>query len=365
MAANGISTLSTKQSRQVAKLNIAKAKRQGKTVAVDGTVTGSVDTTKPYYRARNNYDITELPTQYSGNAVSDNPNATGLVAARPWISISYSISPNASAVNEGDTITYTITTIGVADGTTLYWTNSGTTAGVDFTGDTNSGSFAISSGSGTFTRTLKNDNLLEGTETVVVDIRTGSTSGSIVATSGAVSVADTSIPVVDQYGFFEQQLNGGTYLSFDQTIAGQGVKFICTNFNGNPTYGSYIKINGVLVAGDQRGLAPDGTDTTAAPFQMTRGHTIIVLNPLDGSMRSGYPKVYDTYGNPGLCTTMKNDLQAVAQNDIVAIGTYDATSCTADLRYALTTYFGDNTYSNTWSSSRISQMFLGKRNATP
>jgi hypothetical protein len=170
--------------------------------------------------------------------------------------------------------------------------------------------------------------------------------------------------VVDQYGFFEQQLDGGTYLTFDQTISTQSIKFICTNFNGNPTHGSYIKVNGTLVAGDQQGLAPDGVNTNLAPFQMTRGHTIVVLNPTTGAMRSGYPKVYDTYGNASLCTTMKNDLKAVAQNDIVAIGTYDATSCTTDLRYALTTYFGDNTYSNTWNSSRISQMFLGKRNAT-
>lgn len=34
MAANGISTLSTKQAKQVAKLDIAQAKRQGKTVSV-------------------------------------------------------------------------------------------------------------------------------------------------------------------------------------------------------------------------------------------------------------------------------------------------------------------------------------------
>lgn len=167
--------------------------------------------------------------------------------------------------------------------------------------------------------------------------------------------------VVDQYGFFEQQLNGGTYLNFDQTISGQSIKFICTNFNGTPTFGSYIKINGVLVAGDQRGLAPDGVDTRLALFQMTRGHTIVVLNPSNGGMRAGYPKVYDTYGNAGLCTTMKTDLQAVAQGDIVAIGTYDATSCTQDLRDALTLYFGATSFTNTWSSSRISQMFLGKR----
>ena len=355
MSANGISHLSTKQARQAAKLALAATKRAATAGHRDTSSTAD---------DRHFYDITQLPTVYSGNAVSDNANDGGLVVGRPWISISYSVSPNASAVNEGDTITYTITTVGVADGTTLYWTDSGTTSGVDFVGDANSGSFTITSGSATFSKVLKNDYLTEGTETIIVDIRTGSTSGPIVATSGVVSVADTSIPIVDQYGFFEQQLNGGTYLDFDQTISGQQINFICTNFNGNPTYGSYIKVNGTLVAGDQRGLAPDGVDTRLAPFQMTRGHTIIVLNPSNGAMRSGYPKVYDTYGNPGLCTTMKTDLQAVAQNDIVAIGTYDATSCTADLRYALTTYFGDNTYSNTWSSSRISQMFLGKRNST-
>ena len=185
--------------------------------------------------------------------------------------------------------------------------------------------------------------------------------GSSHTVAKSISIANT----VDRYGFFEQQLNGGTYINFNQNISGQQIKFICTNFNGNPTYGSYMKVNGTLVAGDQRGLAPDGVDTRTAPFQMTRGHTIVVLNPSTGAMRSGYPKVYDTYGNSALCTTMKTDLQAVARGDIVAIGTYDATSCTQDLRDALTTYFGDNTYSNTWNSSRISQMFLGKRNATP
>ena len=74
MSANGISTLSTKQARQEAKLAIAEAKRQGKTVAKDGTITGSLDATKPYYRTLHVLDITELPTVYSGNNVVDNPN---------------------------------------------------------------------------------------------------------------------------------------------------------------------------------------------------------------------------------------------------------------------------------------------------
>jgi hypothetical protein len=181
------------------------------------------------------------------------------------------------------------------------------------------------------------------------------------AGSHRIYLAKSAERTVDQYGFFEQQLNGGTYLTFNQSIAGQSIKFICTNFNGNPKFGSYIKVNGVVVASDWT-IAPDGTDNRAnVGFRMVRGHTIVVLDPATGAMRSGWPKGYDTWDHPEYCITMAADLQAVAHGDIVAIGTYDATSCTQDLRDALTLYFGDTTYTNTWISIRISQMFLGKR----
>lgn len=89
MAANGISTLSTKQAKQEAKLAKATAKRQGKVVAVDGTITGSVDSTKPYYRDNNTLDTTLLPTLYSTNTAVNNVNTVNsvngvLVAGRPW-----------------------------------------------------------------------------------------------------------------------------------------------------------------------------------------------------------------------------------------------------------------------------------------
>ena len=66
MAANGISTLATKELKQIAKLDLAATNR-----AADGN-------------ARATYDITQLPTQYSDNAVVDNANTGGLVAGRPW-----------------------------------------------------------------------------------------------------------------------------------------------------------------------------------------------------------------------------------------------------------------------------------------
>jgi hypothetical protein len=84
MAKNGISTLATKALKQIAKLTIAQAKRQGKTVAADGTISGSVDTTKNYYRKNNTYDVNNLPTKYTGNSVTDNPNSNGLLPGRQW-----------------------------------------------------------------------------------------------------------------------------------------------------------------------------------------------------------------------------------------------------------------------------------------
>lgn len=90
MSLNGISELPNKKDRQQAKLDIAQAKRQGKTVAPDGTISGSIDSTKPYYRENNVYDLTSLPTTY-GNTNTDpyvnNPNTEGLLIARPWTGV--------------------------------------------------------------------------------------------------------------------------------------------------------------------------------------------------------------------------------------------------------------------------------------
>lgn len=104
----------------------------------------------------------------------------------------YSVSPSTASANEGTTVTWTITTTNVANGTTLYWTNSGTTVAADFSGGANSGSFSVSGNSGSFSLTLNNDVTTETTETIIIQIRTDSTGGTIVATSSTVNIADTS-----------------------------------------------------------------------------------------------------------------------------------------------------------------------------
>ena len=44
------------------------------------------NTSANFHRTRNNYDITQLPTQYSGDSITDNANTGGLVVGRPWTS---------------------------------------------------------------------------------------------------------------------------------------------------------------------------------------------------------------------------------------------------------------------------------------
>lgn len=65
----------SKQERQLRKLYIAQAKKQA-----------FGDTTKPYYRVNNTFDITLLPDTYATDA-DDNPNTGGLLLGRPWINV--------------------------------------------------------------------------------------------------------------------------------------------------------------------------------------------------------------------------------------------------------------------------------------
>ena len=69
----------------------------------------------------------------------------------------YSVSASSSSINEGTTVTYTITTQYVLNGTVLYWTTSGTTVAADFSDGVTSGSVTMTDGTATIVRTLTSD----------------------------------------------------------------------------------------------------------------------------------------------------------------------------------------------------------------
>ena len=106
--------------------------------------------------------------------------------------VTYAIAPSATTVNEGVTITFTITTTNIANGTTVYWDTTGGVNAADFSDNAVSGNINVNNNTATFTRTLKNDlslNQTEGTETFQIRVSDGT---NIVATSPTITVNDTS-----------------------------------------------------------------------------------------------------------------------------------------------------------------------------
>lgn len=69
MALNGISTLPTKQQRQIAKLILAQQKRAG----------------QDRYQGRDNYELWRLPAPYVGNTPVTTQFGDTPYPTRPWI----------------------------------------------------------------------------------------------------------------------------------------------------------------------------------------------------------------------------------------------------------------------------------------
>jgi hypothetical protein len=196
MSANGISTLPTKELRQKAKLDLAAANR-----AADGN-------------PRATYDITQLPTQYNGNVLIDNPNAGGLIEGRPWASTSstpsYTIEFREwigedlegepgdiiTECNEGEIICFVLIGVNVPDDENAYIQFGGASitnqdSSLPFPGnildpipynlpgtETNSAPILIEA-----------DNLTEGNETLTLS---WTVNGQTVATN-SVTIVDTSL----------------------------------------------------------------------------------------------------------------------------------------------------------------------------
>ena len=105
----------------------------------------------------------------------------------------YAITADDIEVNEGTVVTFSVATTEVANGTTLYWTVAGTNVNAsDFVSASTSGSITITGNAASFTTTVRNDSSVEGYEYYVVQLRTDSISGAVVAVSQNIAILDTS-----------------------------------------------------------------------------------------------------------------------------------------------------------------------------
>jgi alpha-tubulin suppressor-like RCC1 family protein len=107
----------------------------------------------------------------------------------------YLIAPTIATAGTGSQVTWFVSTTEVVDGTTLYYTNTGTFAGATrFSDGLNYGSVTVLSGFASLTKTIINDGTTNTTTNITLQLRTVSTAGSIVATATPVSVLPTITP---------------------------------------------------------------------------------------------------------------------------------------------------------------------------
>lgn len=256
----------------------------GCTLSVSSGTDGSTVTITPTVGA-SNYYVT-LRTRDNEFGVWQSSTISGTISAPP-ATPTYSVA-NAST-NEGASATASVTTTNVANGTTLYWTVTAPSSDVSIT----SGSFTISENAGSFTIPAIADATTEGTEFYTINVRTGSTSGTVAAsatltindtstapapdttpnafaftdqsnvalsstiTSNAITVSGINAPTSISVSGGTYSINGGAYTSVSGTVTnGQTVTVRHTSSASNSA-----AINTALTIG---GVSDTFTSTTAA-----------------------------------------------------------------------------------------------------
>ena len=100
-------------------------------------------------------------------------------------SLLLNVSNSGSMLLDSSSNRFAITNTG-----NVSWSSSYYPPSIDFGSAVNSGSLVIMGNTSTIIRTISPDTLVEGNETIILKIRTGSTSGTVVATANTVTVTD-------------------------------------------------------------------------------------------------------------------------------------------------------------------------------
>ena len=190
----------------------------------------------------------------------------------------YTFSTTPTAISENVEGTFNVTTSGVANGTTLYWTiNNSSTTNADFVAVT--GSFVINSSAGTFKVKPVADLSTEGPQLFTVSIRTVSITGTIEATSASVTVTDTSAAASSVYSFATQptSINEGSPATFNVIASG-----------GTQTAGAFVVgVSYNIVTNGTTNFVAIGAASTAVMTGSITATTLTVSSVTSGTLAVG------------------------------------------------------------------------------
>jgi hypothetical protein len=217
-----------------------------------------------------------------------------------------SLTANTATVNEGSSVTFTLTMANTANGTNLYYSLGGGTNNQDWT-SANAGIVTINNNVGTFTLTANADSLSEAAETYQIQLRTNSVTGNIVYNSTSYTVADTSNAEISASG----GNNIFTFAGYKYHVFLSSNNFVVT---GNPA-----GVEVFAVAGGGAGAVAQ-TSPVSPTWYGTGGGGAggLLVTPLTLSGTTtiaigagGSTAVANGAGTPGSNTTVSGSLTAV------------------------------------------------------
>jgi len=183
--------------------------------------------------------------------IRTNSNTGTIVTSSPTVTLvlpTFDIQPNKTTLTEtGDTtVIYTVNVGSIGGGSgTVYWTARGTASSADFADQLMSGTLSVVNNSATLTRTIAVDSIEESSETIIMDLRINSITGTVVATAPTVTI---SAPVYSIVPNVTTAIRG-TVVNYTVTT---------TNFGSGTLYWSTATGNTTTFA-DTYGLPKTGT----------------------------------------------------------------------------------------------------------
>ena len=196
--------------------------------------------------------------------VGSNPSSTEITE----IDIpTYALATNATSVNEGETVTFTLTTTMLDTGAVVPYTVTGISA-ADLSSGSLTGTFTTNaSGTGTVSFTLANDNSSEGTETLTLTLN-----GK--AISKSVTINDTSVSTTYAVNIYDSPVNGSIVTS----NAGTEVYGRITLTNGVSGHVFSVSVTGVTAIVDGQKTWTSGNLNFNMSFTSTGTATITFRN---------------------------------------------------------------------------------------
>ena len=210
-------------------------------------------------------------------------SAYGFLGAKTT-TVESSIAPRN--LTEGTQITVTVTTSGIVDGTTLYYTIRGvlgTITAADFSDNSLTGTVTINNDSGSFTKTVASDGVIEEGEAFVIDIRADSHSGTLLETTESVYIQGSQSTGV---GGIDDGQGGTTFHDF----GGDGNLVFDANTSTSYTYTAATDVRFRAYLWGQGGQGPQGGQGgySYGTFNLSQGDALhIRLNYGGGPSRPG------------------------------------------------------------------------------